>query len=232
MRRPGLWSLCLTLFGLALMVALGIWQLQRMAWKAGLIAETQAGMAAPPVSLDLYLDNLAALNYRAVRLRGQFLHDREAYVGPRVHQGRAGLHVLTPLRLADGATILINRGWIPKDRRDPASRASGQVPGPVTIRGILRSRLAQGAWTPDYDSHADLWFWYDVAGIAKARGLELMTAVVQADGAANPGGLPIGGVAQPMLHNDHLQYAITWFSLAGILIVIFLLAHRRGRDHP
>ena len=102
MRRPGLWSICLTLFGLLLMLGLGVWQLQRMAWKNGLIAEMQAGMTAPPVFLEGPLDNLSALSYRAVRLRGQFLHDMEAHVGPRVHQGQAGLHVLTPLRLEDG----------------------------------------------------------------------------------------------------------------------------------
>ncbi len=232
MRRPGLWSICLTLFGLVLMLGLGVWQLQRMAWKNGLIAEIQAGMTAPPVFLEGHLDNLLALSYRAVRLRGRFLHDMEAHVGPRVHQGQAGLHVLTPLRLEDGATILVNRGWIPKDRRDPASRAAGQLPGEVTVQGVLRSMLVQGTWTPDHDSRSDLWFWYDVAGIGKARGLDLAAAVVQADGRANPGGLPIGGVAQPRLKNDHLQYAITWFSLAAVLVVIFLLSHRRAKDRP
>ena len=230
MRRPGRWSICLLFFGLVLMLTLGFWQLQRMAWKQGLLAEIQAGLAAAPVSLTAPLEDLAALNYHAVRLQGQFLHDMEAHVGPRVHRGRAGLHVLTPLRLAGGAMVLVNRGWIPKDRRDPATRVPGQIPGVVTVQGVLRSKLSQGAWTPEHDPRADLWFWYDFAGIAKARGLELAPAVVQADGQANPGGLPIGGVAQPVLHNDHLQYAITWFSLAAVLVIIFFLAHRRRRD--
>jgi surfeit locus 1 family protein len=232
MRRPGLWSICLTLFGVVLMLALGVWQLQRMAWKDALVADTQAGMAAPPLSLEHHLDNLAALNYRTVRLQGYFLHGKEAYLGPRVHLGQAGLHVLTPLRLANGATVLINRGWIPEDRRNPANRAAGQLPGEITVQGILRSKLSQGTWTPDHDSRGDLWFWYDVAGIAKARGLDLAQGVVQADGEVNPGGLPIGGVAQPRLKNDHLQYAITWFSLAAVLVVIFLLSHRQRKDRP
>ncbi len=230
MRRPGLRSICLTLFGLTLMLGLGIWQLQRMAWKRGLIAEMQAGMAAAPVALADHLDDLTALNFRSVRLRGRFLHGLEAHVGPRVLQGQAGLHVLTPLRLEGGATVLVNRGWIPNDRREPSSRAAGQTPGVVTIRGILRSKLEQGAWTPEHDGRADLWFWFDVAGIAKARGLDLLAAVVQADGQPNPGGLPVGGVAQPKLPNNHLQYAITWFSLAAVLLAIFLLAHRRPKD--
>ena len=94
---------------------------------------------------------------------------------------------------------------------------------------VLRSQLSRGDWTPDYDRGGQ-WFWHDIAGIAKARGLELAAAVVQADGQPSPDDLPIGGVAQPKLSNDHLQYAITWFSLAVVLVMIFLLAHRRGRD--
>ncbi len=230
MRRPGLWSICLTLFGLILMLSLGIWQLQRMAWKDALTAEMQAGLAAAPVRLDGRLDDLAALNYRPVQVRGRFLHDREAFLGPRSHQGQSGLHVLTPLRLESGATILINRGWIPNGRRDPASRAQGQLQGLVEVQGILRSQLKQGTWTPDYDAKADLWFWYDIAGIARSRDLNLLKGVVQADGRASPGGLPVGGVAQPALVNNHLQYAITWFSLAAVLLAVFLLAHRRGRE--
>jgi surfeit locus 1 family protein len=98
---------------------------------------------------------------------------------------------------------------------------------------VLRSQLSQGDWTPDYDRGGQ-WFWYDIAGIAKAHGLVLAAAVVgvQADGQPNSDGLPIGGVAQPKLSNDHLQYAITWFSLAAVLVMIFKLAHRRGRDRP
>ncbi len=230
MRRPGLWSICLTLFGLILMLSLGIWQLQRMAWKDALTAEMQAGLTAAPVRLDGRSDDLAALNYRPVQVRGRFLHDREAFLGPRSHQGQSGLHVLTPLRLESGATILINRGWIPNGRRDPASRAQGQLQGLVEVQGILRSQLKQGTWTPDYDAKADLWFWYDIVGIARSRDLNLPKGVVQADGRANPGGLPIGGVAQPALVNSHLQYAITWFSLAAVLLAVFLLAHRRGRE--
>ncbi|MBT3372739.1 MAG: SURF1 family protein [Rhodospirillaceae bacterium] len=234
MRRPGLWSICLTLFGLILMLSLGIWQLQRMAWKDGLAAEIAAGMAAAPMSLSEKLSgqpgNLAALNYRSVRVRGRFLHQAEAFLGPRSHQGQSGLHVLTPLRLANGATILINRGWVPNDRRDPSSRAEGQPRGEVAVQGVLRSHLKQGTWTPDYDAKADLWFWYDIDGIATSRGLNLRGGVVQADGRANPGGLPIGGVAQPALVNNHLQYAITWFSLSAVLLAVFLLANRGKRE--
>ncbi len=217
----------MTLFGLALMLSLGVWQLQRKAWKDGLEAEMRAGLAAPPVSLDKQQENLAALNYRPVRVRGRFLHDSEAYLGPRTHQGRPGLHVLTPLHLDNGAMILINRGWIPEERRASASRPQGQLQGEVVVQGILRSQLEQGVWTPEYDAKADLWFWYDIDGIARTRGLALLPGVIQADDRANPGGLPIGGMAQPALVNNHLQYAITWFSLSGVLLAVFLLAHRR-----
>ncbi len=230
MRRPGLLAMALTLSALLVTLSLGVWQLQRLAWKRDMMEQMQAGLAAPPLSLAARLDDpddLAALNHRPVVVQGSYLHALEAHIAPRSHRGQTGLHVLTPLRLTNGATVLINRGWIPNDRRDPAARPLGQTAGPVTVRGILRSQFKMGRWTPEHDAKAGLWFWYDVASIAAARHLELPVAVVLADGQANPGGLPIGGVAQPALRNDHLQYAFTWFSLAAVMVVIFLLAHRR-----
>jgi surfeit locus 1 family protein len=82
-------------------------------------------------------------------------------------------------------------------------------------------------WAPEHDPKADLWFWYDISSIASARRLDLPVAVVLADAQANAGGLPVGGVAQPVLRNNHLYYVITWFALAAVVAVIFLLAHRR-----
>jgi surfeit locus 1 family protein len=227
MRRPSPSAIFVTLTALLVTLSLGVWQLQRLAWKQDLMARMQAGLAATPLPLAAHLDNLADLNHRAVIVQGRFLHDLEAHIGPRSYRGQVGLHVLTPLRMKSGATVLINRGWIPNQRRNPASRALGQTAGPVTIRGTLRSHFERGGWTPDHDKKFDLWFWYDIPGIAAARNLELPAAVVLADGQANAGGLPVGGVARPVLRNNHVQYAITWFFLAAVVAVIFLLAHRR-----
>ncbi|MDP6344918.1 MAG: SURF1 family protein [Alphaproteobacteria bacterium] len=232
MRRPSLWALAATLSGLLVLLALGGWQLQRLAWKRELIAKIEAGMSAPPIALPAGAAALAANDYRRVRLTGVFLHDREAHVGPRSRGGRPGVHVLTPLRLADERTVLVNRGWVPDDRRDPAARPGGQLAATVAVAGILRARLLPGAWTPDYDVGADMWFWYDVNDIARRRGLRLLPAVLEAGPAGNPGGLPLGGVSRLDIRNDHLQYAITWFALAAGLLAVFVLAHRRGRGTP
>lgn len=235
MRRPGFLAIFLTLSALAVTLFLGTWQLQRLDWKNQLVANVQAGLAAAPVDLAAHMTaptadpiaGLGALAYQPVTVRGIFLHELETHITPRAYKGTSGLHVITPLRLAGGEIILVNRGWIPNDRRDPARRNQGQVVGPVIINGILRAGFEQGYWTPDHDARADLWFWYDIAGMAKARGLDLPSAVVLANKAANPGGLPVGGVALPALRNDHLNYALTWYALAIIVAVIFLLAHRR-----
>ncbi len=227
MRRPGLPALVLTIAALLVTLSLGMWQIQRLNWKTDMIAEIEAGRARPPVLLGNHVTNLSSLAHRPVIAQGVYLHDLEAHITPRSYRGTTGLHVLTPLRLRGGENILVNRGWVSRERRDPVSRAQGQVGGEVVIRGILRTDFEQGLWTPDYDSKADFWFWYDVAGIAKARNLDLLPAVILADGQDNPGGLPVGGVAQIKVRNDHLQYAITWFSLAAAIAVIFLIAHRK-----
>ena len=227
MRRPGIVPIFLTLSALAVTLSLGIWQMQRLAWKEDLLAGIRAGLAAPPVSLEAHLDNPGVLAHRPVTVRGTFLHDLEAHITPRTFRGTPGLHVITPLRLANGAAVLVNRGWIPNQRRDPASRPGGQVSGVVTVNGILRAEFERGFWTPEHDAKAQLWFWYDVAGMARARGLDLPPVVILADARIYPGGLPVGGGAQASVRNDHLQYAITWFLLAAVGAVIFGLAHRR-----
>ena len=227
MRRPGIVPIFLTLSALAVTLSLGIWQMQRLAWKEDLLAGIRAGLAAPPVSLEAHLDNPGVLAHRPVTVRGTFLHDLEAHITPRTFRGTPGLHVITPLRLANGAAVLVNRGWIPNQRRDSASRPGGQVSGVVTVNGILRAEFDQGFWTPEHDAKAQLWFWYDVAGMARARGLDLPPLVILADATIYPGGLPVGGVAQASVRNDHLQYAITWFLLAAVVAAIFGLAHRR-----
>ena len=120
--RPTFWPTLLTVSMLAVLVGLGTWQLQRLEWKTQLIAERDAGLAAAALSLPADDGQLAALEFRKVTARGRFLHDRELYVGSRTNHGKAGYHVLTPLQVEDGTVLLVNRGWVPLDRHDPASR--------------------------------------------------------------------------------------------------------------
>ena len=218
----------ITLPAVIVLLGLGTWQVQRLGWKEALIAERAAGLAAAPIRVPAAGATAEEVDFRRGTATGRFRHDKEMYLTGRVRNGVAGHHVVTPLVLAGGAAVLVNRGWVPADRKDPARRAAGQVEGTVSVTGILRAPGAKGRFTPDNDPDGNTWFHLDVPAMAAAAGLDgALPYVLDADGTANPGGLPVGGQTPTALRNDHLQYAITWFALAAALAVIYLLAIRK-----
>lgn len=210
-------------------VALGVWQVERRARKLDLIARVEAGTRATPVAVPGPALDVRASEYRRVTARGNFLHDRETLAQALTERG-AGFWVLTPLRTPQG-TVLINRGFVSPERRDPASRAAGQVAGPVTITGLLRASEPKGGFLRTNDPAGDRWYSRDVPAIAAARGVgQAAPFFVDADATPNPGGWPVGGLTVLRFNNNHLVYALTWFGLAGIsLAALFLLLRRRAR---
>lgn len=199
----------------AALVGLGVWQLERRAWKLDLIARVDARIHAAPTAFPWGGGDPKDLEYARVRVTGVFDHDRETFVQALTARG-AGFWVLTPLRTADG-TVLINRGFVPEDRRDPRSRAAGQVAGPATITGLVRLSETGGGFLRSNDPAADRWYSRDVAAIAATRGLgRVASHFVDADATPNPGGYPVGGLTVVSFRNTHLVYALTWFALAGL----------------
>jgi surfeit locus 1 family protein len=227
--RPTFWPTFFTLPALAALVALGTWQLHRLQWKQDLIDKLQtrsvgAAVAPPGAGADL-----AAFEFQRVGITGTFRHDKELYLIGRALSGTPGLHILTPLVPADGSkTVLVDRGWVPFEGRDPASRPAGQVAGAVTVEGIVRLQKNKGWFVPDNDPVKNAWYFVDVAAMAKAAGVDLRPGYyIVADDATLPGGFPKGGQWRLDLRNDHLAYAITWYGLAIALLAIYIIYHRR-----
>jgi surfeit locus 1 family protein len=152
------------------------------------------------------------------------------YLAARTMQGAVGYQVVTPLKRADGSFLLVNRGWVPDDRKDPATRPDGQVSGTVAVEGAIRIPGRQHWLQPDNEPAKNLWFWSDLAAMAGHAAIppdQLVPVFLEAGAAPNPDGLPIGGQTRVNLPNDHLQYAITWFALAVGLAVIYVVYHLR-----
>jgi surfeit locus 1 family protein len=224
--RPTLWPTLFSVPVFIVMIGLCVWQVQRLYWKENLIAERQARVAAEPVALPKVGVDPASMEYRRVRLEGTFLHDKELFLGARSLNGNVGYRVLTPFALAGGGAILIDRGWVPVERKAPDRRAEGQLAGTRAIDGIVR--LAPGkAWMqPDNEPGRNMWFFVDLPAMAAASGVDFRTDLyVDAGPAENPGKYPVGGQTRIELPNDHLQYAITWGLLAAALAVIYVLYH-------
>jgi surfeit locus 1 family protein len=210
------WTACVV----ALLV-LGVWQIERRAWKLDLInrVEQRVHAAAVPIpSASSWSSiNAAGDEYRHVTVRGRFLHDRETFVHALTVDG-PGYWVMTPLQTGDGDIVLVNRGFVPPERRDPSTRREGNPSGPADITGLLRISEPGGHVLRTNDPAADRWYSRDVAAIAAARGLsQVAPFFIDADDTPNPGGWPRGGLTVIAFPNNHLVYALTWFSLALML---------------
>jgi surfeit locus 1 family protein len=228
-----------TLVGLALLIGLGVWQLERKAWKEALIAAITRRMNAAPLalppparwaSLDAAHDEFTRVTFRA-----DFENDREALVFAGASAFRpdvsgTGYWVFTPARLSNGARVVVNRGFVPEANKDPASRAAGLVTGPVEIVGVLRWPERAGWFTPAGDPAANLWFARDPLAIAAAKGWgDVAPFYVEQEAPTPPGGLPTPGKLVVNLPNNHLQYALTWFGLAAVLAGVFAAFARARR---
>jgi surfeit locus 1 family protein len=212
---------------------LGIWQLERRAWKLDLIARVNARVHAEPQSLpsrDVWPKiNAKDDEYLRVRLQGELLQDKETLVQAVTERG-PGWWVMTPMRVAAGV-VLINRGFVPFDRRDVSSRSAGSPEGEVTVTGLLRMTEPRGGFLRSNDPATGRWYSRDVAAISRAR--ELTGAApffVDADATPNPGGFPIGGLTVVAMRNSHLAYALTWFALAGLALLGAIRTIRFGRS--
>lgn len=224
---PMKWFLLLipaTTFGL------GTWQVQRRKWKQQLIADMKARTSAAPCDLPHDLEELSQLEYCPVHVQGQFDHSRELYIGPRtllvdgeaasqagLTSQKAGVQsgylVVTPFHLADrDMTILVNRGWVPGNRKNPNTRKAGQVEGEVEIIGIVRLTEKRAPFTPKNQPHA--WFYRDLPHMANVAGTEPVFLDATA-GTTVPGG-PVGGQTRVSLRNEHLSYILTWYGLSAV----------------
>ena len=221
---------------LALLLALGTWQVQRLQWKEGLLQRIETRIHADPIALEeiaALQEEGADIDYRPTAVSGTFLHEAEQHY-LATWQGASGFFVHTPLRLSDGRYIFVNRGFVPYDRKEPDTRAEGQVRGTVEIEGLARTAPADkpSFIVPDNDPAKNIYYWKDLQAMTRAAGLpegEVYPFYVDAGAGANPGGLPVGGVTRINLPNNHLQYAITWYGLAFALVCVLVAWFWRAR---
>ncbi|EHS50948.1 Surfeit locus 1 family protein, partial [Rhizobium sp. PDO1-076] len=212
-------------------IALGSWQVQRLVWKLDLIARVDARIHAQPVAV-LAPAQWSSISedkdeYRRVTATGVFLQDRQVLVQAVTEFG-AGFWVVTPMIQPDGATILINRGFVPSDRRDAVLHAAAQPSPIVSVTGLLRMPEPGGAFLRSNDPANGRWYSRDVTAIATAAGLDRVAPFfLDADATANPGGFPIGGMTVVSFRNSHLVYALTWYLLAIMSGVGLYVVHRQ-----
>lgn len=229
MRGKGLVGLTIAaLAALAVLIGLGVWQLDRLKWKEGLIAQIEARATAAPIALE-DAEALAAKgrdpSYLRVRVEGRFHHGRERTLYATA-DGQPGWHVITPLETPGGKMVLIGRGFVPDALKDPSSRKLGQIEQVVEVTGLVRNPEQQGLFTPDNEPAANRWFWRDLQGMSvsmfPSSAVEIAPFFVEAEKSEVPGGWPEGGQTRLVIVNNHLQYALTWFGLAACLLGVYV----------
>lgn len=215
----------------AVLLGLGTWQLQRLAWKNELIAKAAAAAAAAPIPLPAAVVDPAALEFRRVRLSGAYLSGKNLAMGLLTRDGRSGSRLLAPFRLEDGRIVLVDRGFVAEARLREALAAAPPA-GPRLLEGIVRTPGAASWATPAPDLSLPRWYAPDLAAIGRALGLVLEPFLVilerreaDAEPLAEPAAVAVD------LPNPHLGYALTWFGLAAALLVFYiLLGMRAGRE--
>ena len=169
--------------------ALGTWQLQRLQWKINLIDELKEKLEREPItlprlvkwdriSLRFYyiltptksLSVIPDFIFRKVLLKGRWDHEHTMLIGPRVREGSHGYHVVTPLMRPDGSTVLVDRGFISKDKVDKAGHLLENEE--VQILGMLRTAQARNSFTPNNLPDEGIWYWTDVDAMAEYAGGE------------------------------------------------------------
>ncbi len=203
--------------------ALGSWQIQRLHLKENLIANLEKAAAAEPIALDSTdIQHAFENNVTILRgtLTGHYLHNHEINVGPRPQNDLMGHHIVTPFQLQDGGIVLVLRGWIQDGNQAPVQ----QPDGTLTISGVLKEPASTNSFTPKNIPEKNQWYHIDPAQIENVMNLRDVAPMVlyeQMPHSDSGWPLPIDAMAYP--DNKHLSYAIFWFSMAGMLIVIYSL---------
>jgi surfeit locus 1 family protein len=224
---------------LGVLIALGTWQLERKAWKEELIATLQSRLSAPPghlparerwQRLDAAKDEFTRVEFPATFVPGEeaFVYSSGSSLRPDVKE--PGYWVFSPARLSGGSLVVVNRGFVPEGRQDAKTRPDGEPEGVVDIVGVMRWPEPRGTFTPNDEPAKSLWFARDPAAMAKAKNWgNVAPFYIDQEAPAAPGGLPRVGPLKASLPNNHLQYAITWYGLALVLVVASLLLFRGRR---
>ncbi|MFO1089133.1 MAG: SURF1 family protein [Hyphomicrobiales bacterium] len=231
-RRTGT-LLIAALAGFAILVSLGMWQLHRLSWKEGLIAERTARLAMAPAPVA---DVIAAaragedVDHRPVTLTGSFGASSLRLFTTR---GGSGWEIVSPFTTREGEVVLVDRGILADEKRDaiPAPPA-----GEVTLTGLAREHPGKGAFTPPNNAATNQWFWFDVPAMTtaltgKSVAPDAVAPVVVDLATPSPEGLT---ALKPVidLPNRHLEYALTWFALAATLVGVTAAYLWTGRTRP
>lgn len=210
--------------GLAALLALGAWQVQRLGWKQGVLSTIENRITATPVALPAHPD-FASDAYLSVELTGRF-DERELHVYTVKEGAGPGYRVIRPFVTTAGRRVLVDAGYVPAaSKTDPRPALQGRLVG-----NLIWPDEKDG-FTPPPDTQGNLWYARDPSAMAVALETEPVMIVARA-GTALADSITVMPVTTRHIPNNHLQYAITWFLLALVWAAMTLLFLKRSRTVP
>ena len=234
MKRPGVLANIVVLLAFCLLIALGVWQVQRLKWKTALLAHIAALQSAPAQSIDGVLRRASAgidVDFTRVETVCPQVETTPVLRLYAIYQGLAGYRLITACRLSQGpyGSILVDRGFVPMPGDDQPRAIPGKTIE-VPVVGVLRSPDAKSFAAAPNQPGANLWYWRDIAGMARVLGVPrpapvflMLETPAPADMTPRPAAVPTN------IPNNHLGYAITWFGLAAALAGVYLAVLLRRR---
>ncbi|KAJ9086393.1 surf-like protein [Entomophthora muscae] len=216
---------------------LGWWQIQRLEWKQNLLATISSRIKAEPLVLNsIMLDSEIPeeWEYRTFLARGEFLHDRELLLGPRTFDGQIGYYVFTPFRLDNGYIVLVRRGWVSKEKKDPRTRTATLDYSTVTIKTQLRRGEKGNYFSPANVPDQNQWYYVNVQEMAEYTGsLPILVEVITDESQYKMSkwieeGTPVPRAPEVHLSNNHAQYTVVWLSLSVLTTIMTIMFARGG----
>lgn len=215
------------LIGCLILCSLGTWQLYRLHWKQGILNAVAAAYQGPasaaainPQDLPANLKGAGDLPFSFLRgtLAGQYDFSKEIRLQSRTFDGEVGVHIVTPLLLSDGSSILVLRGWAPPNYQPPTSRQAF-----VRASGLIRPPLAGNAFTPANQPEKNMWYGIKIDDITKAKSIANLRPYImeRETDTATVGAYPVAITSSLKFSNNHLSYALFWFSMALALAGVF-----------
>jgi len=224
--RPRFWPTVTALIMMAMTAGLGTWQVHRLAWKTDLLAKIAARINGDAVPLPADIADVPDWSFRHVRVAGHFDGSKALWLYGRTYDGKAGIHLLVPLVRAQGDAVLVDRGFVPFEHGNELAQYR-PADGDVEIDGVARQPEPGGLFVPANQPAKNIWYTVDTPAMAEVAGQKLAPLYVAAksDGSA---GWPAatGGTEGTGIRNEHLQYAIFWYSMTLVLAVIYLMSSR------
>ena len=204
-------------FIILVLLSLGCWQLYRLNWKLNLIQEIENSLKNDPIELS----NGNEKNFLRIQTSGKIDFDKQIYLYNLNDNGKPGFEVVNPILIND-KNYLINRGWIPFNQKD---QPEINLVDEIKIIGTLKLQSKASTFKPENDIEKNYWFTLDRDDVFKYTGKNFSNFIIYLNGDYN---IPKPKVITANISNNHKKYAITWFSMAISILLLYLYFRRKN----